>query len=75
MASFTYDVPTLSKQFPKIGDAWQFNGILTLRTGSPFHVNLFDDYNGTGEFFPRPDIVGDPFAGTQMSYERIATGP
>jgi len=37
---------------------------LTLRTGSPFHVNLFDDYNGTGEFFPRPDIVGDPYAGT-----------
>jgi hypothetical protein len=28
-------------------------------------VNLFDDYNGTGEFFPRPDIVGDPFAGTR----------
>ena len=40
------------------------NGILTLRSGSPFHVNLFDDYNGTGEFFPRPDIVGNPYAGT-----------
>jgi len=65
VASFTYDIPTLSKQFPKIGDGWQLNAILTLRTGSPFHVNLFDDYNGTGEFFPRPDIVGDPFAGTQ----------
>ena len=64
VASFTYDIPPLSKQFPKLGDGWQLNAILTLRTGSPFHVNLFDDYNGTGEFFPRPDIVGDPFAGT-----------
>jgi hypothetical protein len=64
VASFTYDIPTLSKTFPKFGDGWQFNGIVTLRTGSPFHVNLFDDYNGSGEFFPRPDIVGDPFAGT-----------
>ncbi len=64
VAALTYDVPTLSKEFPKLGDGWQVNAILTLRTGSPFHVNLFDDYNGTGEYFPRPDIVGDPFAGT-----------
>jgi hypothetical protein len=63
--SFTYDVPTFWKKFPRIGDGWQINGILTLRSGSPFHVNLFDDYNGTGEFFPRPDLVGDPFAGTR----------
>ncbi|MFY9554650.1 MAG: TonB-dependent receptor [Blastocatellia bacterium] len=63
--SFTYDVPTFWKSFPRLGDGWQLNGILTLRTGSPFHVNLFDDYNGTGEFFPRPDIAGDPFAGTR----------
>jgi Carboxypeptidase regulatory-like domain/TonB dependent receptor len=62
--AFTYEIPTFLKTFPKVGDGWQFNGIVTLRTGSPFHVNLFDDYNGTGEFFPRPDIVGDPFAGT-----------
>ena len=62
--AFTYEIPTFLKTFPRLGDGWQFNGIVTLRTGSPFHVNLFDDYNGTGEFFPRPDIVGDPFSGT-----------
>ena len=62
--AFTYEIPTFMKTFPKVGDGWQLNGIVTLRTGSPFHVNLFDDYNGTGEFFPRPDIVGDPFSGT-----------
>lgn len=63
--AFSYDIPTFFKSFPRLGDGWQLNGIITVRSGSPFHVNLFDDYNGTGEFFPRPDIVGDPFAGTQ----------
>jgi len=62
--TFSYEVPSFWKRFPRVSDGWQLNGILTLRSGSPFHVNLFDDYNGTGEFFPRPDIVGDPYAGT-----------
>jgi hypothetical protein len=52
------------KRFPRWGSGWQLNGIVTLRSGSPFHLVLFDDYNGTGEFFPRPDLVGDPFQGT-----------
>jgi len=32
----------------------------------PFNVNyLFeDDFNGSGEYFGRPDLVGDPWAGT-----------
>jgi hypothetical protein len=64
----SYTVPNWWKSWPRIGDGWQLNGIVTLRTGSPFHVNLFDDYNGTGEFFPRPDIVGDPFAGTESPH-------
>jgi outer membrane receptor protein involved in Fe transport len=62
--TWSYIVPSFWKDHPRIGDGWQLNGIVTLRTGAPFHVNLFDDYNGTGEFFPRPDIVGDPYAGT-----------
>src|SRR5262252_985627 len=62
--TFSYDVPALWSRYPRIGSGWQLNGILTLRTGNPFNVNLFDDYNGTGEFFPRPDLVGNPYAGT-----------
>jgi len=62
--TFTYELPNFFESHPAIGKGWQFNGILTLRSGSPFNVNLFDDYNGTGEFFPRPDLVGDPYAGT-----------
>ncbi|HXG65624.1 MAG TPA: TonB-dependent receptor [Blastocatellia bacterium] len=62
--TFGYEIPNWWRRFPRVGRGWQVNGILTLRSGSPFHVVLFDDYNGTGEFFPRPDLVGDPYAGT-----------
>lgn len=64
VATFSYSIPNLFKRLPRLGEGWQLGGLLTVRSGSPFHVNLFDDYNGTGEFFPRPDLVGDPFAGT-----------
>ena len=64
VAIFSYEVPNFYQSHPRLGKGWQLNGILTLRSGSPFNVNLFDDYNGTGEFFPRPDLVGDPYAGT-----------
>ena len=62
--AFGYELPNFTPDHPRLGQGWQLNGIVTLRSGSPFHVNLFDDYNGTGEFFPRPDLVGDPYAGT-----------
>jgi hypothetical protein len=62
--TFSYEIPNLLADHPRIGGGWQVNGIVTVRSGSPFNVNLFDDYNGTGEFFPRPDLVGDPYAGT-----------
>jgi hypothetical protein len=63
--TFDYALPTLSKRFKRLSSGWNVSGLLTLRSGNPFNVNLFDDYNGTGEFFPRPDLVGDPFAGTK----------
>lgn len=63
--NFIYDFPKWGKGgWSKVTDGWQVNGALTLQAGQPFHVNLFDDYNGTGEYFPRPDLVGDPYAGT-----------
>jgi hypothetical protein len=45
---------------------WALDGIVTVSSGMPFNVNyLFeDDFNGSGEFFGRPDQVGDPFSGT-----------
>ena len=64
VAALSYELPNFANDHPRIGSGWQFNTIVTLRSGSPFHVNLFDDYNGTGEYFPRPDLVGDPYEGT-----------
>jgi hypothetical protein len=63
VATFSYEVPKLFSSW--LGQGWQLNSVVTLRTGSPFHLNFFDDYNGTGEYFPRPDLVGDPYAGTR----------
>ena len=60
----TYELPKWKGSWSKLTDGWGFNWVLTFQSGQPFHLVLFDDYNGTGEFFPRPDIVGNPFAGT-----------
>ena len=59
---------SLNYEFPKwealgrMGEGWQVSGVLTLMTGHPFHVNyvFIDDYDGSGEFFARPDITGPP---------------
>jgi outer membrane receptor protein involved in Fe transport len=66
VASFSYDIPNFAEAHPRLGQGWQLNGVLTLRSGNPFHLNynFTGDFNGTGEFFGRPDIVGNPFAGT-----------
>src|SRR5262245_16948451 len=41
-------------------------GIVTMASGQPSNVNyLFeDDFNGSGEYFGRPDLVGDPLRDT-----------
>ena len=64
VATAGYSIPNFAKAHPRLGKGWQLNTVVTLRSGNPFHLTLFDDYNNTGEFFPRPDIVGDPYAGT-----------
>ncbi len=64
VATASYEIPNFAKAHPRLGKGWQLNTVVTLRSGNPFHLTLFDDYNNTGEFFPRPDIIGDPYAGT-----------
>lgn len=65
VATVSYEVPNLFTNHPRLGKGWQLNAVVTLRSGSPFHVNFFDDFNGTGEFFPRPDLIGNPYSGTR----------
>jgi Carboxypeptidase regulatory-like domain len=56
--SSVYDFPKIDK-FKKFGEGWSFSGILTLMSGHPFALNyeFEDDYDGSGEFFGRPDVV------------------
>jgi hypothetical protein len=61
---WSYLFPNPGGRWAKLTNGWGFNSVLTLQSGQPFGVNLSDDYDGTGEFFPRPDVVGNPFAGT-----------
>lgn len=63
--TFSYRVPKLGNN-KWIGSGWNLDGVATLSSGQPYNVNyLFEgDFNGSGEFFGRPDVVGDPFAGT-----------
>ena len=63
--TFNYELPKLGN-VRGLSSGWAVNGVLAVASGQPFNVNyLFEgDFNGSGEFFGRPDLVGDPFAGT-----------
>ena len=63
--NFNYQLPGYgSKSLLKGG--WAVDGVVTLQTGQPYNLNSFENYNGTGEFFERPDVVGNPFSGTSL---------
>ncbi|MGE5361772.1 MAG: TonB-dependent receptor domain-containing protein [Bacteroidales bacterium] len=66
--TFSYQLPASSKA-RALTSGWTIDGVLTLASGQPYNLNyLFEgDYNGSGEWFGRPDLVGDPFAGTNSS--------
>lgn len=59
-----YDLPKGNGHLRKLTDGWGVNSVFTYQTGQPFSVNLSDDYDGSGEYFPRPDVVGNPYSGT-----------
>lgn len=63
--TFNYQVPEWGEN-KWLSRGWSIDGVLALAAGQPFNVNyLFEgDFNGSGEFFGRPDLVGNPFAGT-----------
>jgi hypothetical protein len=55
----TYDVPA-AKALGKFGSGWALSGVATVMSGHPFSLNYdFEgDYDGSGEGFGRPDVVG-----------------
>ena len=61
---FTWDIGPRSGRGLLTG--WAVNGVVSLTSGMPFNVVYLyeDDYNGSGQYFGRPDLVGNPLAGT-----------
>jgi hypothetical protein len=56
--NFIYNFPNPSAM-KKLTNGWGLNGIVTVQSGQPFHlVFAEDDFDGSGQFFPKPDVVG-----------------
>ncbi len=57
--NFVYQFPDRKGSWQRVTDGWGVNGIVTMQSGQPFHLNynFQDDYDGSGEFFGRPDVV------------------
>jgi outer membrane receptor protein involved in Fe transport len=58
--NFIYELPNApGSSWKLIRNGWGVSGTVTVQAGQPFHLNynFEDDYNGTGEFFARPDVV------------------
>ena len=58
---------TMDYAFPKaqslgrLGEGWIVSSVVTIESGHPWElVNALDDYDGSGEFYGRPDMVGSP---------------
>ncbi|HUJ41183.1 MAG TPA: TonB-dependent receptor [Candidatus Acidoferrales bacterium] len=56
---------TLAYQLPKVaswgklGEGWLVSSVVTIQSGHPFEVvDAGDDYDGSGEFFGRVDMIG-----------------
>ena len=60
---WSYKIPGGSSM-KRLTGGWEVSGVVSLVTGMPFSVLDFEDYNNTGEFYERPDLIGNPFAGT-----------
>ena len=61
----SYLIPN-GRRLRSLTSGWVVSNVLTVSRGEPFTPNyVFEgDFNGSGEFFGRPDLVGNPFAGT-----------
>ena len=57
--NFIYNFPNHKGSWSRLTDGWGVNGIVTVQSGQPFHLIFSeDDFDGSGQFFPKPDVVG-----------------
>ncbi|MFZ1085329.1 MAG: carboxypeptidase-like regulatory domain-containing protein [Terracidiphilus sp.] len=61
---WTYNLPKI-EQVKWLTNGWALDGMFNFATGQPYTVSyLFEgDLNGSGEYFGRPDIISNPYAG------------
>jgi hypothetical protein len=64
-SNFHYDIPG-GTRMKRLTSGWSVDGVISLQTGQPFDLITFasGNFNQSGEGFSRPDLVGNPFAGT-----------
>jgi outer membrane receptor protein involved in Fe transport len=60
---WNYRIPE-ARSMHMLTGGWAVSGVLSVATGMPFSVLDYGDYNNTGEYYERPDLVGNPWAGT-----------
>ena len=65
---WSYSLPK-SQTMKWLTNGWALDGMFNFATGQPYTLNYIyeGDYNGNnggGEWFGRPDIIGNPYAGT-----------
>jgi len=58
-----YDLPKFGESASWLTSGWSVDGLLRITSGQPYNLNSFNNYNGSGEYFERPDVVGNPFSG------------
>ena len=60
---WTYNLPKFAAA-KWLTNGWAVDGMFNFATGQPYTVSyLYEgDYNGSGEFYGRPDIIGNPQA-------------
>jgi len=56
--NFIYEFPNRTGNWQRLTNGWGLNGILTVQSGQPFHLIFQDDFDGSGQFFPKPDVAG-----------------
>jgi outer membrane receptor protein involved in Fe transport len=57
--NFIYQFPNLKGSWSRLTDGWGINGVATIQSGQPFHIIYSsDDYDGSGTYFAKPDVVG-----------------
>ena len=61
-----YALPIKASRGGFIFNGWAADGMFNLASGQPYTIHyLYEgDYNGSGEYFGRLDLIGNPHQGT-----------